>query len=483
MDNVVNALVERHRRLGRGAAPAVLDDAGAWTFDELARASARAAGALRRRGAGRGDRVAVLLPDGRRAAQAILGAMRLGAIAVPLDPRAPPERIRAVLADCAPAVVVRDGGLDGPEERLADVSPSDLACLVYTSGTTGRSKGVAHAHGPLAGRESSFLRDVAGVGPGDRCHAAARTASALGLFIGLVRPLAAGAAAVLSPAPPSARRALAVAGAHRVTALAAVPALWLQIAAVLARHPGERARLATVRAAVASGDRLPPGAAARLASAGGPRLIDGLGSSECGDIVMASTVGGPGFDRVTPGVEVGVADPAGGPVAVGEPGLLWVRTPAAAAGYWGRDDLTRGLRAGEWLRTEDVVARRGGALHHLGRADDLFKVGGLLVSPAEIESALAEHPRVAEAAVVGATLDSGLVRPAAFVVPVAGGGRAGPRAGAAPARGAPARPVARAGAGRGDRRAPAARLRQAGPPAPPRARGVASPRGLRKLRS
>ena len=77
-----------------------------------------------------------------------------------------------------------------------------------------------------------------------------------------------------------------------------------------------------------------------------------------------------------------------------------MRTPAATPGYWGRDDLTRELRIGGWLRTEDVVARRDGALHHLGRADDLFKVDGLLVSPVEIESALSEHPRVVEAAVV-----------------------------------------------------------------------------------
>ena len=77
---------------------------------------------------------------------------------------------------------------------------------------------------------------------------------------------------------------------------------------------------------------------------------------------------------------------------------------------------------GPWLRTEDVVVRRGGALHHLGRADELFKVDGLLVSPADIERALAEDPRVAEAAVIGTPQTGGLVRPAAFVVPAAGAG-------------------------------------------------------------
>jgi acyl-coenzyme A synthetase/AMP-(fatty) acid ligase len=420
VDNLVSALVERHRRLGRGAHPAVIDDEGAWTFDELSRASAAAAGALRDRGVRRGDRVAVLLPDGRRSAAALLGAVRLGAIAVPLDPAAPPERLGAVLDDCAPATVVAGGPLEGAPAPVADVAAGDLAVLVYTSGTTGCPKGVAHTHAVAAAGGPSFLRDVAGAGPGDRCYAAARTATALGFFIGLARPLAAGATAVLSARPGSARRALAVVAAHRATVVAAVPTVWLQLVAVLARRPTEAARLASVRCGVASGDRLPAGAAARLASLGGPPLVDGLGSSECGDIVLATAPGRAGFRRVTPGVDVAVADRAGAPLPDGAPGLLWVRTPAAAAGYWGRDDLTRRLRAGAWLRTEDVVVRRGGALHHLGRDDELFKVDGLLVSPAEIERALAEDPRVAEAAVVGAPQAGGLVRPAAFVVPVAG---------------------------------------------------------------
>jgi fatty acid CoA ligase FadD22 len=423
--NIVHALVERHRRLGRGEAPAVIDDGGSWTFGELSDASARAAGALRERGVGRGDRVAVLVPDGRRAVQALLGAVRLGAIAVPLDPATPPERLGAVLADCAPAAVVT-GALDGPPEPVAEAGADEIACLVYTSGTTGRPKGVAHRHGALGAEAPSFLRDLASAGPGDRCHAAARTCSALGFFIGLMRPLAAGAAVVLSPEGPSPRRALAVAEAQGVTILAAVPTIWLGIAAVLERRPREAARLASVRLGVSSGDRLAAGAGARLAAAGGPPLVDGLGSSECGDIVLAGRAGAPGFARVTPGVDVRVADGAGGPLPPGAPGIMWVRTPAAAAGYWRRDDLTRRLRMGPWLRSEDVVVCRAGALHHLGRADELFKVDGHLVSPADIERALAEDPRVAEAAVVGTPQAGGLVRPAAFVVPAAGaapGGR------------------------------------------------------------
>ncbi len=201
-----------------------------------------------------------------------------------------------------------------------------------------------------------------------------------------------------------------------------MPTIWLQLAAILAHDRDRTGRLASVRLAIASGDRLPPGAAARLAALGGPALVDGLGSSECGDIVLATTQGGSAFARVPPGIEVRVADREGAPAADGSPGLLWVRSPSATPGYWRRDDLTHELRVGPWLRTEDVVARRRGGLHHLGRADELFKVDGRIVSPVEIESALAEHPRVVEAAVVGAAQAGGLVRPAAFVVTTAGAG-------------------------------------------------------------
>ena len=422
MDNLVDALVERHRRRGRGAEAAVIDDRGAWSFDDLARAAAGAAGALRARGVGRGDRVAVLLPDGRPAAAAILGAMRLGAIAVPLDAGLAPAARRAVLADCAPAAVLDAPPPAGRPAEPVAVRPEDPACLIYTSGTTGPPKGVVHAHGLAAG--PSFLRDVVGAGPGDRCHAAARTASALGFFIGLVRPLAAGAAAVLSAAPPSGRRVLTVAERHGVTVLAAVPTTWLQVGAVLDRREAQAARLATVRSAIASGDRLPRCAAERLAACGGPALVDALGTSECGDVVMAGAPGAAGFTVVTPGVEVRVADRAGAPVPDGVPGLLWVRSPAASPGYWGRAAGGGAARLGAWLLLEDAAVREGGAVRHLGRADELFKVDGRLVSPAEIERALAEDPRVAEAAVVGALQAGGLMRPAAFVVPVAGSGAA-----------------------------------------------------------
>lgn len=406
----------------RGTAVAVVDDAGWWTHAELWEASGKAASGLQALGVQAGDRVGVALPDGRECVAALLGATRLGAVGVPLDPGWSGEATAAVVGDCAPRVVVdRPGMLDGGTPR--PVSPvrasreragrrgGDPALIVATSGSTGRPKGVVHTRAGLAAAGPNWMRDALGVGPGDRVLAVARTATALGCFIGLLRPLGAGAAAVLTARRPTPRGTLELVARAGVTVLAAVPMHWAQIAAALRHSPRLADNLAGLRAAVSSGDRLPAGLRAELARHG-VRLIDALGASECGDVYLWGDRD-EALDRVAPGVDVRLDG--------GAEGRILVRTPRAAAGYWDRPDLTARLHDGGWTRTEDVAARDavGDGLRLLGRADDLFKVGGRLVSPAEIEGALAEHPMVAEAAVVGRAHRGGRIRPAAFVVPAA----------------------------------------------------------------
>jgi acyl-coenzyme A synthetase/AMP-(fatty) acid ligase len=349
---------------------------------------------------------------------ALLGAIRAGAVAVPLDPGRPAAANGAVLADCAPRVVVdRPGMLDGgglrPDAPVRSQDPApvrmdDPALIVSTSGSTGRPKGVVHTRAGVGAAGSNWLRDGLGVGPGDRVLAVARTATALGCFIGLLRPLGAGAAAVLTARRPSPRGTLELVERAGVTVLATVPMHWAQIAAVLRHEPRLARGLAGLRAAVSSGDRLPPGLRAELARHG-VRLIDALGASECGDVYLWGDRDDV-LDRVTPGVDVRLDG--------GAEGRVLVRTPRAATGYWRRPELTARLHEGGWTRTEDVAVREPDGLRLMGRADDLFKVGGRLVSPAEIECALAEHPLVAEAAVVGSAARGGHVRPAAFVVAV-----------------------------------------------------------------
>ena len=118
-------------------------------------------------------------------------------------------------------------------------------------------------------------------------------------------------------------------------------------------------------------------------------------------------------------VQIRLADEDGRPVPPGSPGRLWIRSDSNTSGYWRRSELTRDLVMGPWLRMGDVLSETDGVYRHLGRADDLFKVDARWVSPVQVEAALAGHPWVAEAAVVGRPGDDGLVRAAAVVVPTA----------------------------------------------------------------
>ena len=435
--NLVHLLVERHAAAGRGGRVAAVDEGGAWTYEELSRAAARAAGALGAAGVRRGDRVLVALRDGRPWLQAFLGAARMGAVPVPADPAAGPARIADLAEDCEPAAVVADGldpvagvamlapdALDaGTEAPVTAVHPEDLAYLIYSSGSTGRPKGAMHAHRDMRVGVETYAREVLGLTEGDRCHSMARLFTSLGLGNGFFRVLGIGATAVLSGVVPTPRAVLGTVSRHGVTVLTAVPTSWAQLARFLERHP-EPGALATVRLAVSSGDSLPAAVAERLRAAAGLDLIEGLGCSECSNIVISTRPGEPAapgaLGRAVTGVGIRLADEDGRPVAPGEPGRLWIRSESNTTGYWRRADETRALVMGPWLRMGDVLSERDGVYRHLGRADDLFKVDARWVSPTAVEAVLAEHPAVAEAAVVGRPDADGLLRPAAYVVTAPG---------------------------------------------------------------
>jgi acyl-coenzyme A synthetase/AMP-(fatty) acid ligase/alkanesulfonate monooxygenase SsuD/methylene tetrahydromethanopterin reductase-like flavin-dependent oxidoreductase (luciferase family) len=441
-DNLVSLLVERHAEGGLADHPAAIDDEGRWSFADLSAASARAAGALAEAGVRRGDRVAVALRDGRPWLAAFLGAARLGAVPVPLDPAAGAERLAGVLDDCEPTVLVGapeaaipgvtrmdPGALDEGEPRpVRAVRPEDLGYLVYSSGSTGRPKGAMHAHQDLRAGIETYAREVLALTPEDRCHSIARLFTSLGFGNGFFRVIGSGSTAVLSAGTlPTPRSVLATVERQRVTVLTAVPTFWSQIARFLERHPDDGA-LASVRLAVSSGDSLPPSVGERLRAVTGIELIEGLGCSECSNIVISTRPGEPlpgTLGRAVEGVEIRLADDAGAPVAPGEPGRLWIRSPSNTTGYWRRVAETRELVYGPWLRMGDTMAEVDGVYRHLGRSDDLFKVDARWVSPVEVEGALLTHPAVAEAVVVGLPGPDGLTRPAAFVVLAPDAGDAG----------------------------------------------------------
>ncbi len=429
--NLVDLLIERHRRAGRGGDAAVIDDTGRWTFDELAAAAARAAGALRDAGVKRGERVAVILPDGRAWCAAFLGTAWLGAVAAPLEPGG--RHTSAALADLEPAVAVC-----GPDEPLPPgirridprdvehgtprpvtaVHPEDLAYMIFSSGSTGTPRGAMHAHRDLQTSVDGYASEILALGPGDLCHSVARLFASLGFGNGFFRPLGRGATCVLSAVRPTVRSVRSTVERHGVTVLSGVPTFWAQLATFLQRHPNPSA-LAGVRLAVSSGDALPAAVGQRIREVTGVELIEGLGCAECSNIVISTRPGEPipgALGRIVAGVEIRLADDAGQPVGEGTPGRLWIKSPSNTMGYWRHADETRALVCGPWIRMGDVLREDAGVYRHLGRVDDLFKVDAKWVSPIEVENALHEHPAVAQAAVVGRPDDDGLIRVAGYVV-------------------------------------------------------------------
>ena len=434
--SLVDLLIESHRRAGRGGDVAAIEGERTLSFDELAARASGAAGTLSRGGVRRGDRVAILLPDGLDWLDATLGALWLGAVAVPLDPQMPPERAADVLGDCDPAAVIRaapeTGALTaadlagGPGLPPAPVAADDLAYLIYSSGSTGRPKAAMHAHSDPEFSVESYARDVLGLGPGDRCFSVAGLFTSLGFGNGFFRPLGAGAAAVLSPRRPTVRAALETVAAGGVTVLTGVPTFWSQLARFLERHPDPSA-LAGVRLAVSSGDSLPATVLQRLTEVTGVDLVEGLGCSECSNTFISTRPGEPMpglIGRPVAGIELRLADEDGEPVARGEAGQLWVKSPSNTTGYWRRRELTRATVIGEWLRLGDVLREvEPGVYRHVGRTDARFKVDALWVNPAEVEAALLDDAGVAEAAVLPVDDEHGLTRVAAVLVAAESGAR------------------------------------------------------------
>jgi len=189
-------------------------------------------------------------------------------------------------------------------------------------------------------------------------------------------------------------------------------------AAMLAA-PGDH-DVSSIRVCVSAGEALPRPLFERWRERFGQEILDGIGSTEVGYIAISNFPGRarPGTSgEVIPGYDAKVVDASGAPVPAGVAGDLMVRGPSTALGYWNRRDATKRTFRGEWVFTGDryTVSADGYHTYH-GRGDDLLKVGGIWVSPLEVETALLEHAAVLECAVVGKEDDQGLVKPSAYVV-------------------------------------------------------------------
>jgi 4-hydroxybenzoate-CoA ligase len=452
--NAAVDFVDRHIAEGRADKTAFVDPARNLTYGELSESAARVGPMLARLGVEQENRIALVLLDTVDFPVLFWGAVRAGVVPVLMNTRLTVDQYRYLLADSRAkvafvssallpaieeaasglphlrAIVVVGGGPPGrprfdallaaetegaaPARTCAD----DVAYWLYSSGTTGMPKGVMHVHGaPRVMAETAGVQRI-GYREDDIVFSAAKLFFAYGIGSGMICPNWVGATTVLYPERPTPRTVFETLRAFNPTLFFAVPTLY---AAMLAdpecrEETGSRAW----RICFTAGEPLPAHVGEAWKRRFGLDIVNGVGSSEAGHLFLTNIPGAVDYQTSgmpVRGFDLELRDDSGRPVAEGETGELWVRSNSIAAGYWNQLEKTRRTFVGGWLRTGDKYFRRpDGAFVFHGRADDMFKVSGIWVSPFEVEDALTSHPRVLEAAVVPAEDSDGLVKPKAFVV-------------------------------------------------------------------
>ena len=294
----------------------------------------------------------------------------------------------------------------------------DDACFwLYSSGSTGTPKGTVHVHSSMIATAELYGRPVLGIREDDVVFSAAKLFFAYGLGNSLSFPLAVGATAVLMAERPSPASVFERLKTHRPTIFYGVPTLY---AAMLAAPQLPKRDEVAMRVCVSAGEALPADLGRRWTEHFGVEILDGIGSTEMLHIFLSNRPGAVRYGtsgKPVPGYQLRVVDDAGKDCELGEIGDLLVAGPSAAAGYWNNRERSRATFAGVWTRTGDkYTVDADGYYTYGGRSDDMLKVGGIFVSPFEVEAALLTHADVLEAAVVGIPDDAQLIKPKAFVV-------------------------------------------------------------------
>jgi benzoate-CoA ligase family protein len=457
--NAAAYFVDRNIHEGRGASVAIeCGDERVTYADLLERINRFGTGMRDRLDVRPEERVALLLADTPAFAVCFFGAIKIGAVPIPTNTLWKAADYRYLLRDSRARVLIVS------EELLPEIDripPSDLPALrhivvhgnkgpghrdvtvdslltagvgdldpfpasrdapafwLYSSGSTGAPKGCVHLQHDMVICAELFAKGILGITPADRCFSVAKLFFAYGLGNAGYFPLAVGATSILWPGPPTPANIYGVIERHRPTLFFSVPTGY----GMMLAHEG-RFDLSSVRLAVSAGEALPPALYHRFKERFGVEVIDGIGSTEALHMFISNRRGEsrPGSSGVVvPGYEARILDDGGAPVAAGEIGNLWINGDSTCAAYWNQHEKSKHTMEGAWLRTGDKYSQDAdGYYWYAGRTDDMLKVGGLWVSPIEVENALIEHPAVQECGIVGREDRDGLMKPAAYVVLRAG---------------------------------------------------------------
>jgi len=463
--NAADYFVDRNIRQGKGHKTALYYGDRKYSYNDLQKMVNKTANALVDLGVRIEDRVLLLLLDTPEFYACFWGAMRIGAVPVPCNTMMTPEDYEYFLNDSrAKALVVSESlvpklyEIDGDLPYLRDLivveegggarlpfdqkyrrAPStcksapttgdDVGFWLYSSGSTGFPKGTIHSQYDMVVSAQNYAEGVLGLTDEDKSLSAARLFFGYGLGNSNYFPLSVGGSAVIYPDPPTPKRMFELLEQHRPTLFFGVPTLYASMLDYAAKADAEKGGgvdpngdhpFSSVRLCVSAGEALPTDIYHRFKERYGVEIIDGIGSTEMLHIFLTNRPGEirPGSTgKPVPGYEVRLVDDEGVAVPDGEIGTLHVKGLSAAQLYWRKREKTRQTMVGEWMNTGDKFHRdEDGYYWCHGRGDDMLKVGGIWVSPIEVERALTEHEAVLECAVVGHPDKDDLIKPKAFVV-------------------------------------------------------------------
>jgi benzoate-CoA ligase family protein len=446
-------ILDRNLGEGRADKPAIYWAEETVTYGELAKRVNAFASALRELGVRREERILLILDDTPAWPTTFLGAIRVGVVPVPVSPMDNPQnfvhyvrdsytrlvivesplvdKLREALGELADGITVlaangpADDAIDlsetldhhaGEQVAMLDTHRDDMAFWLYSSGSTGKPKGVVHLQHDIPYTCGTYAKEILGIEQSDITFSTTKLYHAYGMGNNLSFPYSTGATSVLLSGRPSPERILETAQLHRPTLFFSVPTLYN---AMLNLPDAGDYDLASVRLCLSAAEPLAPSVLRRWRETFSLDILDGIGSTELLHIYCSNAPGRivPGTSGApVPGYELKLLDDDGREVPQGEIGNLHVRGDSALPLYWHQHEKTKASINGEWFLTGDRYRRtKEGGYGYEGRADDMIKVGGLWVSPIEVENALAEHPLVVEAAAVGVEADA-TMRVKAYVV-------------------------------------------------------------------
>jgi benzoate-CoA ligase len=455
--NAATHFIDCHIVEGRGQKVAIECGERQVSYQQLFEMVNQTGNCLRRLGVRIEERVFLLLFDTPEFAASFFGAVKIGAVPVPINTLLKPADYTYLLNDSRARVAIVSEGLlplikaiprqnlkfleavlvvgteswagtlnfgDSVSESSSALeatatSKDDAAFWLYSSGSTGQPKACVHLQHDMVVSSEAYAKGILNITESDRCFSVSKLFFAYGLGNGLYFPLSVGATSILLPGPPRPDKVFEAIERYRPTLFFSVPSNYANLLA----HGQQGDRdfdLSSVRWAISAGEALPAVIFHRFQERFGVQILDALGSTEALHMVIANRPGHvrPGSSgQVIPGFEARVVDDDNRHLATGEVGNLIVKADSVCAYYWNQHEKTKDTLEGHWTRTGDKYYQDDdGYFWYAGRSDDMLKVSGVWVSPIEIESVLLEHVAVQEAAVVARPDQQQLSRTVACVV-------------------------------------------------------------------